>query len=258
MLFGIEEKVFSALKELKSEYHLSGIKCELEAEGSSLEDIVRLREMCSRLGVGIHVKLGGAEAKTDLIACVVLGADGVVAPMIESEFAAHKFRKLAESIYGEKSRMPHMAINIESKAAVERMGAILSKCDGFLDQVTFGRTDLSGSYFSKDVTPDSGFILGLVATKAAEAKKQGLATAMGGSISVRTVSALREMKHVASAIDQIETRKCILPTIDMLREGALAKCIEFEKLYLVSMKEKNEIFNRANVERLVKLEQRSV
>ena len=256
MLYGVEKRLYELLKELSDEYQLVGVKCEFEAEGSTFDDVVRVRDMCSKAGIEVHLKIGGAEAKRDVMDAVVLGVDGIIAPMVESPFAAYKFMKLVETIYPESVHKPSIAINIESKTAVAHMDGILEKLEGFLSQVTFGRTDLSGSYFDKNIVPDSDFVVGLVQEKAGMVKKKGMKVAMGGSISVRTVAKLKETKGFLDVVDKIETRKCILPAKSMLKEGALAKCLEFEKIYLVSLKERNDVFNKGNLERLLKLEQR--
>ena len=207
MRFGIEEKLFTNLRELVKDHHLAGVKCEFEAEGSTFFDVVRLRDLCSSANTHLDLKIGGAEAKRDVLDAMVLGVDGLIAPMIETEFAVFKFRKLVESIYKEKGGRPRIAINVETKTALERLDAILEKADGFIDQVTFGRTDLSASYFDKAITPDSDFILDTIVERAAAIKKKGLRVTMGGSISVRTVQKLAERGYFARAIDQIETRK---------------------------------------------------
>jgi 4-hydroxy-2-oxoheptanedioate aldolase len=258
MLFGIERKLSSSLEELVRDFGLEGIKCEFEAEGSTFNDVVRLRDICSKLDVDIYLKIGGAEAKRDVMDAIVLGMDGIIAPMIESEFAAYKFRKLIESIYREEQKHAKFAINIESKTSIERFDKIISSVDGFATHITFGRTDLSASYFDKDVVPDSDFILDLVGEKGSALKKRGFNTAMGGSISVKTIELLRKRPAFLSAIDKVETRKCILPAKSMLREGALARCLEFERLYLLSLKEKSDLFNKSNIDRLLKLQQRGI
>ena len=258
MLFGTEKSLFSSLQSLVDDYELAGIKCEFEAEGSRFEDVVRLRDICSKLGVDIYLKIGGAEAKRDVLDAIVLGVDGIIAPMIESDFAAYKFRKLVQEVYGDYGKGIKLAINIESKSAVEKRDAIISRLEGFLSHVTFGRTDLSGSYFYKNIVPDCDFILDIVQENAKKLKEKGYVIAMGGSISVKTISILKDRKDFCNCVDRIETRKCILPSKSMLSEGALAKCFEFERLYLLTLKERNEVFNKANFERLMKLEQRGV
>jgi hypothetical protein len=258
MLFGLEKKLSATLQELMDEYQLEAIKCEFEAEGSTFNDVVRLRDICSDLGLHIHLKLGGAEAKRDMLDAIALGVDGIIAPMIESGFAAHKFRKLAQTIYGPEQQNVDFAINIESKVSIERFDEIVQSLENFVDQITFGRTDLSQSYFDKEVFPDSAFILDLVTKYGSKLRAKKFRVAMGGSISMRTIEEIKTRPAFCDAIDRIETRKCILPARSMLKEGALAKCLEFERLYLLSLKEKSDLFNKANMERLLKLQQRGV
>ncbi|MFA6048905.1 MAG: hypothetical protein WC792_03090 [Candidatus Micrarchaeia archaeon] len=258
MLYGMENRAYGAFERLVDGHGLCGIKCEFEAEGSTFEDVVRLREICSKKGVELHLKIGGGEAKRDVLDAAVLGVDGIIAPMIESDFAAFKFQKLIETVYPDKSNRPHIAINIETRTSAENFEKITARLSGFLGQITFGRTDLSGSYFDKEIFPDSDFIIGLVKKHAASCHKQGLKVAMGGSISVKTVQKLRDDSDFCKLVDRIETRKCILPSKEMLREGALESCLEFEKLYLMSLRERSEVRNKSNIERLLKLEQRGV
>ena len=81
----------SKLKTLKNKYSAIGIKSSFEDEGTSLKNAVFLRNLTLKNNMKFVMKIGGAEARTDLNFSKDIGVDGVVGPMIESEFAAKKF-----------------------------------------------------------------------------------------------------------------------------------------------------------------------
>ena len=90
-MYKIEDLLFKQLSVLKKLYNVQGIKAEFEAEGSSYRDVNRLGRICSKLDIGLFLKIGGPEAIRDIKDSVELGVDGLIAPMIESKFAAKKF-----------------------------------------------------------------------------------------------------------------------------------------------------------------------
>ena len=70
---------------------VTGIKQSFEDEGVLLGDVVKMRRLCDIVNIKLSVKIGGCEAITDFINCLNIGADSIVAPMIESEFGLQKF-----------------------------------------------------------------------------------------------------------------------------------------------------------------------
>ena len=68
-----------------------GIKQSFEDEGVILEDVLKIKRLCDKLDLKLNVKIGGCEAISDINNCLSLEASGIVAPMIESEFALEKF-----------------------------------------------------------------------------------------------------------------------------------------------------------------------
>ena len=91
MYLEFEKKIFNQIKLLKKNFGLIGIKAEFEAEGSSFEDVSNLRSVTNKSNTKLFVKIGGVEAINDIYKCIEIGVDGIIAPMVESKFAAFKF-----------------------------------------------------------------------------------------------------------------------------------------------------------------------
>src|SRR3989338_9453096 len=87
----LEHKMVELLKDMKKNYFVVGLKAELEAEGSRLNELMRLKDVAEKVGLGIILKLGGCEAVTDLFEAQKIGVEVLVAPMIESSYALKKY-----------------------------------------------------------------------------------------------------------------------------------------------------------------------
>ena len=77
-----ERRMLDILKELRDEHNVLAIKAEFEAEGSRTDELVQLNEVIFRADMNLYIKIGGCEAVRDLDQCRLLGASGVMAPMI--------------------------------------------------------------------------------------------------------------------------------------------------------------------------------
>ncbi len=89
------KELLEALANIK---YAEGVKQSFEDEGAVLEDVVLMRQLTSLANLYMNVKIGGCEAKTDIRNCINMGADGIVAPMIESPFALQKFIESTSNI----------------------------------------------------------------------------------------------------------------------------------------------------------------
>ena len=72
---------------------VSGIKISFEDEGALLNELITMRSLTRQANLELSVKIGGCEAKRDIIDCINLDCETIVAPMIESKFALDKFLK---------------------------------------------------------------------------------------------------------------------------------------------------------------------
>ena len=87
----LEKQMVETLKDLKQNHHVLSIKAEFEAEGTRLEEAMRLKEVVTKAGLDMTIKIGGCEAIKDMYDAKVIGINAIVAPMIESPYAMEKF-----------------------------------------------------------------------------------------------------------------------------------------------------------------------
>ena len=255
-IFKLDKELAKQLVRLREDFGLCAVKAEFEAEGASFRDLVRLRRITIQHDIPLYLKIGGAEAIRDIKDAFELGVDGLIAPMIESPFAAAKFLNACKSIYGEQKIFK--SINVETCQAAENIEGLLEIASNSIDNITIGRTDLSHSYFDEKIQPDSEFILDLIESLGRKVVATGLTLTIGGSITKASIECFRRRsKEWTKQIASLETRKIILPADIMLEKaGALEGAIKFEELYLRSKLETETMLTKSDRGRLDKLKNR--
>ena len=249
-----EHNLFKNLKILKKNFSIQGIKAEFEAEGSNQFDIYKLRSLTNKLGIKLYIKIGGVEAVNDIYFCVEIGADGIIAPMVESKFALKKF---LDSISKLKLRKkPHLSINIETINAVNKIEEIIKLAKGNINNITIGRSDLSSSYFKDNISQNSLIIENKIFLLSKKAAQSRLTCTVGGGIDINTIQLYRNNKNI-KLVNKLETRKVIFLKSTMLRNSnALNAALEFEKNYVLYKKEINNMKLKFEISRLTQLQTR--
>ena len=249
-----EIKMLEILKKLRDEYGVLAVKAEFEAEGSRTDELVKLNEIVFRADMDLFIKIGGCEAVRDLDQCRLLGANGIMAPMIETPFAMQKFVGAAKKVYGNEEGIEWI-INAETKTCRENFEQICAASAGFLNTISIGRVDLSASMGLSRDGINSDEIYDACEYFSKTARAHGLKVGFGGGISFDTIPFIIKMSGLA---DKFETRKVVFRMDDSekrLKEGILL-AMEFETMYL---KNKCEFYDRmANEDRdrLLMLEER--
>lgn len=220
-------RLYDKLKNFKLE-GLVGIKQSFEDEGALLEDIKTIRKLTKLNDLKLSVKIGGCEAKSDIHECRYMEVDGIVAPMIETEFALQKFIESVSHISGIK-----FYINIESKTAYENIDKILdSPSAKMLSGIVVGRSDFVKSYGYDKSFVNSDFIFEKTYEIMKKAKSYGLETLMGGNLSPKSVNFISKLND-EGLLDYVETRNVIIKINDISElENSITSAIEFETLWL--------------------------
>lgn len=235
-----EKKMLEILKELRDEHNVLAVKAEFEAEGSRTDELVKLNEIVFRADMKMFIKIGGCEAVRDLDQCRLLGASGIMAPMIETPFAMKKFVGAAKKVYGDEINDIEWIINAETVTCFENFDEILSVSKDFLNTVVIGRKDLSASIDYQNSNVNSKEVLEMTTKFAEKSKNNNLVVGMGGGISVDSINFIQKMEGL---IDKFETRKIVFGyenNAEKIKKGIL-KAIEFESLYLQN---KSDFYDR--------------
>tara|TARA_R110002012_G_scaffold174634_1_gene339531 strand:+ start:416 stop:1168 length:753 start_codon:yes stop_codon:yes gene_type:complete len=193
------------LKYLNKEFNVIGIKQSTEDEGALHNDILTMRRITEACNLKLSVKIGGCEAKTDIDFCNAIDVNGIVAPMVESEFAMQKFIESTIDIKDIK-----YYINIESKTAYKNLPNILnSPSSKLLSGIVIGRSDLVKSYGRDKNQVDDNDMNLIVQDILTQCTEYGLNTLMGGNISPNSSTFIKSM-YDKNLLQFIETRNVII------------------------------------------------
>ena len=242
------KKLIKKLKYLNTNFNVTGVKQSFEDEGAILQDVVLMRRVTELCGLPMVVKIGGCEAKTDINNCVNMSVNGIVAPMIETEFSLQKF---TESISHIKDI--NFYVNIESKSGYENIDNILdTPSSKLLTGVVVGRSDFTKSYGYGKQDVDSSFISEKVMDIFTKTKKYGYINLMGGNISINSVDFITKLWG-ENLLDYIETRNVIIKLTDdnvgKLRE-VIKEVILFESMWLTYKAEHYKSISRTYSDRV--------
>ena len=69
-----------------------------------MEEAMRLKEVVTRAGLDLTIKIGGCEAVKDMYDARTIGVSAIVAPMIESAYALSKYIKRATFVFPQEER----------------------------------------------------------------------------------------------------------------------------------------------------------
>jgi 4-hydroxy-2-oxoheptanedioate aldolase len=233
----LEKQMVSLLSELREHYHVSGLKAEFEAEGTRMEEAMRLKDVASAVGLGLNIKIGGCEAIKDMFDAISLGAERIIGPMIETPYALKKFLGATKVAFGPLQSDVEFLINLETETSFRNFDGMLNmpETQG-LHGIVIGRVDLTGSMGLPRTAINDKPILELSLAAAAKARAAGKQVVVGGGVSVHSLPFFRAFPP--GQLDRFETRKVIFKCPQALEnpEEAFLKAVEFELLWLKNKK----------------------
>ena len=247
LLTDLEKK----LSTLKDSNKLYAIKAEFEAEGTRIDELAVLSQLCCKYEIPLTLKIGGPIAGRDIYEAFQLGASNILVPMIESEFAvkqcAETFTQLKPAFTGLKF-IPKLLINIETKIAFKNIKEIVNVIDLEnlpINTFVIGRSDLSESYGISNVNSEKILEISKKVLKSIENKD--IDATIGGNLKADSFNFFDSL--YSNKLTKFESRKCTFKATERLSKhefiDLLNKGLEFElswlkykeKLYLNRSKE---------------------
>lgn len=254
----LENQMVDLLLVLKEQYNVVGLKAEFEAEGTRLEEAMRLKEVSMKAGLHLTLKIGGCEAIRDMFEAANLGSSHLVAPMVETAYALKKYLGAVRIAFQEDLRNAmNFLINLETVTAMKNFDAMLALPEAKnLDGIVIGRVDLTGSMGLTREDINSDQVKKLALDAAAKAKAAGKVVVVGGGVSVHSLPFFRSfpMGH----LDRYETRKVVFQCPGALDnpEAAFLRAVEFELMWLKNKKNYYTQISREDDVRLEMMEKR--
>ena len=208
---------------------LISYKAEFESEGTRYDELIKLQSIAK--DVPVSVKIGGCEAIRDLYDCYDLGITTIVAPMIETSYAASKFVDALKRVYDIKHKS---YINIETHTAVTNLDSILEIISPHLDGIVFGRVDYVSSLGMNRDSVNTDEVLSIAKNIHNKCKQSGLDFILGGAVSFDSIPFLQEVGS------KFETRKCIFDS-SSATVSTLTEAIMFELQWLKTIQSNDRI-----------------
>ncbi len=253
-----EIKMVEILRKGKEKFGYIGVKAEFEAEGTRVEELLRLLDITHRANLKIAVKIGGCEAKRDLMESKQFGVDYVIAPMVETDYSLSKYINAKNAIYTEEEQEhTDFLINLETNTAFENRKKIMELSAKNIDGIVFGRVDFSESLgIGRDGIHDDK-VTESVCDVAQLCVNNKLDLVVGGAISNVSIGALKRIKNIH--LNRFETRKIVFDSeaIDTKNiEDGLLSAVEFELLWLKNKKNHYSVIEKEDDQRIEMLNSR--
>ena len=217
----IEISMVEKLRVLKEEFGASCLKMSFETENLGMFELLKVKDIANRAGVGLLMKLGGCEALSDIEIAKNLGSEIVLGPMIESKFALEKYLQMCDKVFKGDEDVKFL-INIETIESCKNIEEILdAKNVDRLEGIVVGRTDLCRS-LDNGGKVNSEEVLSVVKELFEKTKKRDVKCMLGGGISPQSQDFFQGLGDL---LDGFETRKVVFEDAEKPNKD-LKRCLD--------------------------------
>ena len=256
----LEKKMVETLIDLKENHHVLGIRAEFEAEGTRLEEALRLKEVVTKAGLDLTIKIGGCEAIKDMYDARTIGVSTIVAPMIETAYAMKKYVQATKFVFPEEERKDiKFLINLETITGYANLKDIVaSPYFAEIDGVVLGRVDMTGSMGLTREDINSDQIFNIASVISSEMLKLNKDMVIGGGVSAHSLPFFKNLPP--KSLTRFETRKIIFDAQKALQDPhadkGILKAVGFELMWLKNKREFYGMIFQEDAQRLQMLEAR--
>lgn len=256
----LERKMLDVLHDLRENHHVIGIKAEFEAEGTRLEEAMRLKEVVTKADLDLIIKVGGCEAIKDMFDARVIGVKGIVGPMIETAYAMTKYVKATRFVFPEEERAEkEFFINVETITGAKNLDEMMA-CPEFneLSGVVLGRVDMTGSMglTREDINSEEIFKISYQISE--KMQKAGKKMVIGGGVSAHSLPFFKNLPE--GSLTKFETRKIIFDAQAALKDPnadkGILKAVGFELMWLKNKRDFYGMIFKEDEQRITMLEAR--
>ena len=218
-----EYPAINLLSDLKVGYGAASLKLSTEDAAMGLEQIAFwIRK--ARGVLPVYVKIGGPNARNDIRQLVALGADGLIAPMVESAYGLENFIE-AFRTYTTPLQFGTLKkhINVETVTAVRQLDSILAHpLAAELDEITIGCSDLSKSMGLAVTHPE---VVRMTEEVTRKTRERGIEVSFGGGVTPSNIDA-----RLARVLPNYFNTRVMTFRYDpaVVYRSAIRKALEFE------------------------------